>query len=62
MIHPRLVRHLAVAVTIKLAILAGLWWLFVRDLHVRLDPEIAAAHLIAPGAQRASANAAGAQP
>lgn len=27
----RLVRHLAIAVALKLAVLTGLWWAFVRD-------------------------------
>lgn len=44
----RLVRHLIVAVLVKLALLAGLWWFFVRDLGVPVDPGTAAAHLVTP--------------
>ncbi|MCB1994947.1 MAG: hypothetical protein H6933_14185 [Burkholderiaceae bacterium] len=50
----RLVRHLVVAVLVKLALLAGLWWFFVRDLRVPVDTGTAAAHLVTPadGASR----------
>ena len=50
----RLVRHLLVAVLVKLALLAGLWWFFVRDLRVPVDTGTAAAHLVTPadGASR----------
>ena len=44
----RLVRHLILAVLVKLALLAGLWWFFVRDLGVPVDPGAAAAHLVTP--------------
>lgn len=40
-----LVRHLAVAVALKLLVLIGLWWGFVRDERVGVDIERAAAHL-----------------
>lgn len=33
----RLLRHLAIAVLIKLAVLVLLWWLFVRDARVDAD-------------------------
>lgn len=33
----RLLRHLAIAVLIKLAVLVLLWWLFVRDAGVQPD-------------------------
>jgi hypothetical protein len=38
----RLARHLFVAVTIKVAVLAVLWWVFVRDHQVPVDAERAA--------------------
>lgn len=41
----RLMPHLVIAVAVKLAVLAGLWWGFVRDRHVAVDPEQAAAHI-----------------
>lgn len=44
----RLVRHLAVAVALKLAVLAALWWVFVRDERVSVDAAAAAARLVAP--------------
>jgi hypothetical protein len=43
-----LLRHLVIAVALKLAVLAGLWWAFVRDERVGIDVERAAAHLGAP--------------
>ncbi len=50
MIDPdkRLLRRLAVAVLIKLALLAGLWWAFVRDARVVVDAEAIAQRLGAP--------------
>ena len=41
----RLVRHLAIAIVLKLAVLAALWWAFVRDDRVGVDAEAAAAHV-----------------
>ena len=36
----RLRRHLLTAVLIKLLVLTVLWWLFIRDSHVSVDPNI----------------------
>ena len=36
----RLLRHLLAAVLIKLVLLSVLWWLFIRDSHVSVDPNI----------------------
>jgi hypothetical protein len=44
----RLVRHLAIAVALKLVVLSGLWWGFVRDERVSVDAEAASAHIGAP--------------
>lgn len=44
----RLLRHLTIAVVVKLAVLVALWWVFVRDLRIPVDGEAAAAHLAAP--------------
>ena len=44
----RLVRHLAIAVSLKLVVLVGLWAAFVRDERVSVDVDQAAAHLRAP--------------
>ncbi len=41
----RLVRHLAIAVVLKLVVLTALWWAFVRDERVGIDIERAAAHI-----------------
>jgi hypothetical protein len=41
----RLVRHLVIAVALKLVVLTGLWWAFVRDERVGVDAERAADHL-----------------
>ena len=59
----RLVRHLVIAVVLKLAVLAVLWWAFVRNDRVGMDTERAAAHLGAPlVADRARPDLTGAQP
>lgn len=44
----RLLRHLATAVAVKLAVLAVLWWAFVRDRAVDAGSEQTAAHLSVP--------------
>lgn len=59
----RLVRHLAIAVALKLAVLTALWWAFVRDERVGVDVDRAAAHLAAPvGAHLRTPVPSGAQP
>lgn len=40
-----LVRHLVIAIALKLVVLTGLWWAFVRDEKVGVDANRAAAHL-----------------
>ena len=39
----RLTRHLVLAVVVKLALLAGLWWAFIGDFRVVVDADTAAA-------------------
>ena len=46
----RLLRHLVWAVALKLLVLVALWWGFVRDDRVGVDPERAADHLSRPAA------------
>lgn len=46
----RLARHITWAIVVKLAVLATLWWLFVRNDQVSVDASTAAAHLRAPAA------------
>ncbi len=41
----RLIRHLFIAVALKLVVLTGLWWFFVRDDRVGVDADRAAAHM-----------------
>lgn len=41
----RLLRHLVLAVAVKLLLLTLLWWGFVRDARVPVDPDAAALHL-----------------
>jgi hypothetical protein len=41
----RLLRHLVIAVTVKLALLTALWWLFVRDDRVHVDADQTAAQM-----------------
>jgi len=44
----RLLRHLALAIAVKLLLLYGLWWAFIRDHGVQVDARTAATHLVAP--------------
>jgi hypothetical protein len=41
----RLVRHLAIAVALKLLVLALLWWAFARADRASVDAEAAAQHI-----------------
>jgi hypothetical protein len=41
----RLLRHLVIAVTVKLALLTALWWLFVRDDRLHVDADQTAAQM-----------------
>jgi hypothetical protein len=42
----RLVRHLVIAVLVKLAALTALWWWFVRDIAVSVDADRAAIQMV----------------
>jgi hypothetical protein len=54
-------RHLALALAIKLAALVALWWFFVHGLRVEADPAQVADHLLQPlNSAAAQAVAAGA--
>ena len=44
----RLLRHLAIVVTVKIAFLTALWWLFVRDDRVRVDADRTATQMGTP--------------
>ena len=41
----RLLRHLTLAIVVKLVLLMVLWWIFVRDARVPVSAESTAAHL-----------------
>ncbi|MEO8546559.1 MAG: cytochrome oxidase putative small subunit CydP [Burkholderiaceae bacterium] len=41
----RLLRHLVIAVVVKLLILGALWWFFFRDSRVTVDAESSAQQL-----------------
>lgn len=41
----RLVRHLVVAVVIKLLVLAGIWWWVVHETRVPVTPDSVARHI-----------------
>ncbi len=51
-----LTRHLALAVAVKLAVLAALWWFLVRDHAVDAGTEQTAAHLLVPLVSNASSS------
>lgn len=48
--HPDkpLLRHLIIAVLVKLVLLTGLWWAFVRDARVEVDTTAVTRHLGGP--------------
>ena len=43
-----LVRKLAWVVVLKLILITAIWWMFMRDQRVKVEPETAAEHLLAP--------------
>jgi hypothetical protein len=55
----RLLRHLSVAVALKLAVLAALWWVFIRDQAVDTGSEQTASHFAIPAAPAVPAVPAG---
>ena len=44
-IDRQLLRHLGTAVAVKLAVLAGLWWVFIHGHAVPVDIEKTASHI-----------------
>lgn len=46
-----LARKLAVVLVLKLAVLLGLWWGFVREQRVHVDSQRVAAQLLQPAAK-----------
>jgi hypothetical protein len=49
-IDRRLRRDIIAALVIKLALLATLWWLFVREAQVAVEPATVATHIASPAA------------
>ena len=47
-----LVRHLTLVVVIKLALITALWWAFIRDAKVAVDPGAMAAQVVAPASSK----------
>ena len=45
---PGLLRHIIVVVVVKLVLITALWWAFVRDAKVAVDPAAMAAQISAP--------------
>ena len=47
-----LLRHLTLVVVIKLALITALWWAFIRDAKVPVDPGAMAAQVVAPASSK----------
>ena len=47
-----LLRHLTLVVVIKLALITALWWAFIRDAKVAVDPGAMAAQVVAPASSK----------
>ena len=43
----RLVREIFIVIVVKLALITALWWVFVRDAKVSVDPSAMAAQIVA---------------
>jgi hypothetical protein len=41
----RLIRHLCIAIAVKLVLLAVIWWFFFRASDAHIDTDLAAAHV-----------------
>jgi hypothetical protein len=48
----RLLRHLSIAIAVKLVVLVLLWWFFVRDQRVIVNAEQAAAQIGMPSSKQ----------
>lgn len=48
----RLLRHLTLAVVIKLVLITALWWAFIRDAKVAVNPGVMAAQVSTPASTR----------
>ena len=43
-----LLRHIIIAILVKIVLITALWWAFVRDAKVAVDPAAMAAQISAP--------------
>ena len=53
--HPtdrRLVREITLVIVLKLILITALWWAFVRDAKVAVDPGAMAAQVVAPASSK----------
>ena len=46
-----LLRHLTLVLVIKLVLITALWWVFIRDAKVAVDPGAMAAQVLAPASK-----------
>ncbi|MDI3490268.1 MAG: hypothetical protein PWP11_1545 [Thauera sp.] len=47
-----LLRHLTLAIVIKLVLITALWWAFIRDAKVAVDAGAMAAQVLAPASKK----------
>ena len=53
--HPtdrRLVREITLVIVLKLILITALWWAFIRDAKVAVDPGAMAAQVVAPASSK----------
>ena len=53
--HPtdrRLVREITLVIILKLILITALWWAFIRDAKVAVDPGAMAAQVVAPASSK----------
>ena len=53
--HPtdrRLVREITLVIVLKLILITALWWAFIRDAKVPVDPGTMAAQVVAPASSK----------
>ena len=48
----RLVREITVVIVVKLILITALWWAFIRDAKVAVDPGAMAAQVVAPASSK----------
>ena len=48
----RLVREITLVIVLKLILITALWWTFIRDAKVEVDPGVMAAQVVAPASSK----------